>query len=82
MTGSHKRTRHVVEDDFLHIFRHFLGTFKKTGSYLVKRQKKERPRVHIIGTLSFFRGKSDVFEMRKTTKFHLVGPCQHEGPIW
>ena len=81
MTGSHKRTRHVVEDDFcifLGIFRHL----QKIRVLFGETPKKEGPSVHVIRTLSFFRWKSDVFEMRKTKKFHLLGPCQHEGPIW
>ena len=48
----------------------------------MKRPKKEGLCVHVIRTLSFFLGKSDVFEMRKNKKIHILGPCQHEGPIW
>ena len=44
--------------------------------------KKEGFQFSFFRTLSFFRGKSDVFEMRKNKKFHILGPCQHEGPIW
>ena len=44
--------------------------------------KKEGFQFSFNRTLSFFRGKSDVFKMRKNKKFHILGPCQHEGPIW
>ena len=29
-----------------------------------------------------FPGKSDDSQMRETRKFHLLGPCQQEGPTW
>ena len=42
--------------------------------------KKEGFRVHVIRTLSFFRGKSDVFLNEKKKKFHEIRTLQHEGP--
>ena len=74
MTGSHKRTRHVVKEDFcicLGIFRHV----QKNRVLFGETPKKEGLRVHVIRTLSFFPGKSDFFEMRKTKKIHQIGPC-------
>ena len=66
---------------FLHISRHFWAHSKKRVLF-GETPKKEGFRVHVIRTLSFFRGKSDVFEMRKNKKIHILGSCQHEGPIW
>ena len=51
----------------------------KKGSLLRETLKKELLRVHVIRTLSFSQGKSDVFETRKNC--HLLGPCQQKGPI-
>ena len=45
----------------------------------MKRQKRKDFNVHLNGTLSFFRGKSDVFKMRKK-KIHEIRTLQHEGP--
>ena len=78
MTGSHKRTRHVVEEDFcifLGIFRHV----QKNSVLFGETPKKEGLRVHVIRTLSFFRGKSDVFEMRKRNLFTLTRTLPTRG---
>ena len=40
----------------------------------MKRQKRKDFNVHVIRTLSFFRGKSDVFKMRKRKNFTKLGP--------
>ena len=72
MTGSHKRTPHVVEEDF-YIFLGIFGHIQKKRVLFGETPKKEGLRVHVIRTLSL---------MRKNKKFHILGPCQHEGPIW
>ena len=41
--------------------------------------KREGLRVHVIRTLSFFRGKSDVFEMRKRNLFKLIRTLPTRG---
>ena len=46
---------------FLDIFRHI----PKKSPNKVKKQRKRRFNLHVIKTLAFFRGKSDVHEMRK-----------------
>ena len=40
----------------------------------MKRQKSKDFNVHLNRTLSFFRGKSDVFKMRKRKNFTKLGP--------
>ena len=59
-----RRTRLVVKEDFA-CFSAFLGTFKKRVLIGGKATKKKVFNLHIIGTLSFFLGKSDVYEMRE-----------------
>ena len=74
-----RRTRHVVKEDFA-CFSPFLGTFKKRVLIRRTAQKRKVFNLHVIRTLSFFfRGKSDVYEMRKI--FHLIRTLRKEGPI-
>ena len=73
------RTRDVVKEDFclfLGIFRHIQKTV------LIRWKDRKIFNFHVISTLSFFRRKSDVYEMMEAKIFHLLGPCQQEGPIW
>ena len=46
---------------------------------MTSEERKVLPNL-LIRTLAFFLGKSDDSQMRKTKIFHLLGPCQQEGP--
>ena len=67
------------ESAFLHIFG-ILRHFQKKRVLIGETPKKEGLRISFFRTLSFFfRGKSDVHEMRKKKNFHLIRTLQTRG---